>query len=259
MSGKIGIGYCTYKRKENWKRLNLDKSWASEFVVVNDGTPYPEGTYPEYFHLIQHEKNLCIGMSKNDAMKYLLGKDCEHIFIVEDDIIIKDPACFDTYIKLAEKSGILHLNYAYHGPMNLLNGKPNPRVKLEYDEFNKMALNMHCVGAFSYYHRSVLERVGLIDEFFVNAWDHVEHTYRIIKAGMHPPFWLFADVLDSNRFFDEIGTVAQNSVIRKDKAFTDHIQLGRRYFQSKHGIDILSIPDTNKSIVYEYLNKMERK
>ena len=36
---KIGIGYCTYKRKENWKRLNLSKDWASEFVVVNPDMP----------------------------------------------------------------------------------------------------------------------------------------------------------------------------------------------------------------------------
>jgi hypothetical protein len=192
-------------------------------------------------------------------MRYLMDKGCEHIFLVEDDIIIKDPACFDAYINLAEKSGIQHLNYGYHGTANIKNGKPNPRTCIEYDETNKMALNCHCVGAFSYYHRSVIEKVGLIDEKFINAWEHVEHTYRIIKAGLHPPFWLFADVMNSNRFFQEIGTVTNNSVIRKDRVFNDNVAQGRQYFQMKHGIDIIGIPDVHISVAYEYLNKMERK
>jgi len=254
---KVGIGYCTYKRKDNWKRLVLKQEWASEFVVVNDGTPYPDGTYPEFCHIIQHKNNRGIGVSKNDAMKHLLSKGCEHIFLVEDDIIIKDPACFQKYIDLSKVSGIKHLNYGYHGPANLANDKPNPKFGIEYDDNNKMAINFHCVGAFSYYHRSVLEQVGLMDETFVNAWEHVEHSYRIIRRKMHPPFWNFADVWESNRFFDEIGTVDTTSVIRKDNVHQRNIQLGMQYFQAKHGTAILSIPDTPKNLVYEFLEKLQ--
>jgi hypothetical protein len=120
-----------------------------------------------------------------------------------------------------------------------------------------MAINLHCVGAFSYYHRSVLETVGLIDEAFINAWEHVEHTYQIIKRKMHPAFWNFADVWESNRFFDEIGTVATTSVIRKDNTHQLNIQAGRLYFQKKHGIDILGIPDMPKNLVYEFMEKLQ--
>ncbi len=257
MSGKIGIGYCTYKRQDNWKRLILKQEWVSEFVVCNDGTPYPEGTYPDFIHLIQHEKNQGIGVSKNNAMKYLLSKDCEHIFLIEDDIIVKDPACFQKYIDLSKISGVKHLNYGYHGPANLKNGKPNPRFGVEYDDVNKMAINQHCVGAFSYYHRSALEIVGLIDEAFINAWEHVEHTYRIIKQKMHPAFWNFADVWESNRFFEEIGTVSTTSVINKDKTHQINMQTGRKYFQMKHGTDVLCIPDMPKNLVYEFLEKLQ--
>jgi hypothetical protein len=254
----IGIGYCTYKRKDNWKKLILKPEWASEFVAVNDGTPYPDGTYPDFIHVIQNEKNRGIGISKNNAMKHLLSKGCDHIFLVEDDIIIKDPACFERYIQLAEISKIRHLNFGYHGLGNVKNGKPNPRFGIEYDEHNKMAINYNCVGAFSYYHRTVLEKVGLIDEAFVNAFDHVEHTYRIIQKKLHPPFWNFADVWDSNRFFDEIGTVENNSVIRKnDKKFQDKLKQGRLTFQMKHGIDVLSIPDCPQKYIYQFLEKAQ--
>ena len=237
----------------------MDSSWASDFVVVNNGSPYPKGTYPDYFHVIQHEKNKSIGISKNNAMKYLLSQGCEHIFIVEDDIIIKDPECFQKYIDLSKVSGIKHLNFGYHGTMNMKNGKPNPRFCIEYDDVNKMAINLHCIGAFSYYHSSILDTAGLIDEGFINAWDHVEHTYRIIKDKKHPPFWNFADVMDSNRFFSEIGTVEGNSVIRINKKFQENIAVGRKYFQIKHGIDVLQIPDTPQNLVYEFLGSMEKK
>jgi hypothetical protein len=50
----------------------------------------------------------------------------------------------------------------------------------------------------------VLEQVGLIDERFYNAFDHVEHTYRIIKAGFHPNFWWFADVANSHDLLSDI-------------------------------------------------------
>lgn len=257
MSGKIGIGYVTYKRQDNWKKLILKQEWASEFVVCNDGTPYPEGTYPNFCHVIQHEKNISVGKSKNDCLRYLMEKDVEHFFLIEDDIIVKDPTCFQKYIDLSKISGVKHLNFAYHGPANLKNGKPNPRFGVEYDEHNKMAINFHCVGAFSYYHRSALETAGLIDEVFINAWEHVEHTYRIIKHKMHPAFWNFADVWESNRFFEEIGTVNTTSVIRKDNFHQNNIQLGMKYFQAKHGIAILSIPDMPKNLVYEFLEKLQ--
>jgi hypothetical protein len=256
----IGIGYVTYNREDNWKYLKLDKSWASSFVIVNDGTPYKEGTYPDFPHIIQHTHNKSVGVSKNDAIRYLMNNNTEHLFIIEDDIIVEDPSCFDAYIKLAEKSGIKHLNFAYHGHANLEHGKPNPRFCVEYDDVNKMSINFHCVGAFTYYHRSIIEKCGYIDEFYINAWEHISHTYEVIKRKLHPPFWNFSDVMDSNRFFREIGTVEANSVIRRDKKhMNENIKLGRDYFKALNGFEFLEIPDTPKEEVFEYLEKMEKK
>ena len=66
-------------------------NWVKNFVIVNDGTPYSEDSYPKGAHIIQHETNKSVGAAKTTAIKYLLeNTDCEHIFLMEDDIIIKD-------------------------------------------------------------------------------------------------------------------------------------------------------------------------
>lgn len=259
---KVGVGYITCRREKNMPLLfkNFDNSYVDERVIVNDtGTPYKKESYPDGWEIIEHKKNISVGVSKNDALKYLMDKNCSWIFLIEDDIIVKDMNVFKTYIDLAEKSGIRHLNYSLHGDANKKDGKPNPRSCIEYTDTIKMSLNCHCVGAFSLYHKEDLEKIGLMDELFVNAWEHCEWTYRHIKAGLHPAFWLFADVMNSDRFFEEIGTVTNDSVIRKDKAFKDEIAEGRKYFNAKHGVDILAIPDANKSEVFKYLEQMENK
>jgi hypothetical protein len=142
----------------------------------------------------------------------------EHIFLLEDDIYITDPKVFDIYIKTAETTGVLHLNYGYQGPDNRdAEGIPNPRMIITYENNIKLTLNKHVLGAFSYYHREVIEKVGFMNESFQNAWEHVEHTARIAKALYHPPFWWFADVYNSQDLIGEQDITQAKSVIRKDK------------------------------------------
>ena len=43
---------------------------------------------------------------------------CDHIFLVEDDMIIKDPNVFKAYVTAAQESGIWHLNYGLQGGLN---------------------------------------------------------------------------------------------------------------------------------------------
>jgi glycosyltransferase involved in cell wall biosynthesis len=119
VSGKTGVGIVTYQREEFFKKLFNSIPQCDELVVVNDGKPYPPEVYSgREAKIIQHKKNKGVGKSKNDAMRYLLDKGCDHIFILEDDILIKDPDVFNRYISISKKTGIQHFNYAYHGPLN---------------------------------------------------------------------------------------------------------------------------------------------
>lgn len=260
MKEKVGIGVITFNREKQIDKVlsAIGESVADVFVLVNDTLNGYNVKYPEKYHIIQHEENKGVCISKNDALKYLMDNGCDHLFLIEDDMLIKDNSVFQKYIDTSKRTGIKHFNYAFHGPANMLNGKPNPKFGVEYDENIKISINKHCVGAIEYFRREVIETVGYMDENYINAWEHPAHTYEIIKNDFHPPFWNFVDLYDSYNYIDEIGNVNDNSVIRKNQEHNDNIKKGREYFFKRNGIDILSIPDVSQQTVYSFLERKEK-
>jgi len=255
MTQKIGIGIITYNAPDKIKQSAFSvPSFVDEFVIVNDGTPYDNSCYPSHAHIIQHTENSKVAKSKNDALNYLLEKGCEHIFLMEDDVIITNSEIFKKYIEASKKSGLLHLNFALQGPHNFKkqgrqnkkgdlsdrifderNAEPAPLHTLDYQNGISISFYPACVGAFSYFRRKVLEEVGLFDETFKNSWEHVEHTYRIIKAGYHTPFGWFADITNSNKYLANIPNCMENSTIAKDPTWKQNSEIGESYFKSLHG------------------------
>lgn len=256
MSEKIGLGIVTYNRPDYFKKIfsAVPQSAVDEIVVVNDGTPYGDISVP----LIQHETNKGVGVSKNDAMRHLLAKGCDYIFLMEDDIIIKDAGVFQKYIEASKETRIQHFNYSQHGVMNKFanTNTPSPKTKIEYNDGIKIALYPHCVGAFSFYTRKCLEQVGLLDETFYNATEHVEHTYSIIKNNMHPPFWWFADIADSNQYLDDIPWSIQTSTISSKPNHNDMVRKGLEYFNKKHGVDLFKIVPESLDVVKTKLKEI---
>ena len=261
---KIGLGLTTYNAEHRIKQSAFTvPKWIKNFVIVNDGTPYDKSSYPEQAHIIQHETNKSVGAAKNSALKYLIDLGCEHIFIMEDDILIKDEKVFEEYIKHSVISGIKHMNFALHGPANKkgstgfksledrtdVDGEPNPRMIIPYPENIKISLYPNCVGAFSYYHRSVLEKIGLFDPVFKNAWEHVEHTYQTIKSGFHPPFWYFADISNSSDFLTDIPNSIKESTIARTPEWNDNFRRGTDWYKKKHGFTPTETPLVNQEIV----------
>tara|TARA_R100000278_G_scaffold30687_3_gene28308 strand:- start:198 stop:1004 length:807 start_codon:yes stop_codon:yes gene_type:complete len=262
MNPKIGIGIVTCNR-ENFFRKCLESvvnSKADIIVAVNDGKPLdPNIKYLKKINCIQHETNKGVGISKNDAMKFLVNAGCEHIFIIEDDIIIKDSDIYNKYINVAKNSGIWHLMYAYHGPANKMpNKEPNPRKVITYEDGTSLSLNRHCVGAFCYYHKNILKHVGYMDETFVNAWEHVEHSYRCVKNGLLPGYWWWPDVGNSTELLDEQACSEDNSTIRPRDDWQKNIQEGAEYFASKHTYSPIAVPDLPGDKVVEVLEKINK-
>lgn len=256
MGNKIGVGLITHKRPEYFKRVfaTLPLFAIDDFVVVNDGTPYDF----EIINLIQNPTCLGVGASKNIAFNRLLQNGNDHIFLIEDDILIDDATVFQQYIHTSKVSGIQHLNFSQHGLMNKKPNTdiPNPRVIVDYPNDVRVALYPHCVGAFSYYTRSVLETVGLIDERFYNAFDHVEHTYRIIKAGFHPNFWWFADVANSHKLLSDIIWTKETSTISSRNDHSSLVENAFKQFNSTHNTTPSQIADTPFNIVQQNMRKI---
>ena len=275
MSTKIGVGIITCNRPDYLKSL-LDslvpcKEAIDELVVVNDGQPIEVSLFKGEY--ILNKTNLGVGKSKNKALKYLLDKNCDYIFLIEDDTLILDKDVFNKYIEASKLSGIQHFNYGPGTPFNRkqvehfdlhnrheLNqdSKPAPRLVIDYGDI-KIALYTHVAGMFSFFTKTVLQKVGLIDEQFYNAWDHVDHTYRIIKAGYHPPFWWFADIEDSHKLLGEAKNSIIKSAIAKDtQEWYDAVYKGREVYLQKHGHYPNQPPQTTKEEVLQTLKKIKK-
>lgn len=244
------------------RAVHIDKADNDhKIIVVNDGEPYSLDTYYssplEADHILQHPINLGVGLSKNDAMKWLLEQGCEHIFLIEDDIIVKNSLVFEHYIETAKISGLQHLMYGYHGPANKVGPHPHPRLITMYSDCYGVAFNRHCVGAFCYYTRECLEKCGLNDPGFVNAFEHVEHTYRLHKAGYTAPYWWFPDMHDSFKYLDEIACSEVNSTIRPRPDWQSNIMKGFANFEKLHGVSPVMVPDTTQEQVVEFLKKIK--
>lgn len=251
---KIGVGIITHNRPDYLKGLVGTllpcKSIIDEFVIVNDGDPIDDFNMP-FGTFLQNEKNVGVAKSKNKALKFLKESKCKYYFLFEDDMLVKDPTLFQQYIEAYKVSGIHHFNYGPGSPFNrkqkiknfdlhnrhLLDEKsePNPKLIVNYKSC-KIALYEHTVAMFSFFTEKILNEVGYIPEEYPNCWEHVDHTYQIIKAGYHPPFWWFADLANSCDLMEEARGAIQNSSIAKDKnSWNERVMKGREIYKNKHG------------------------
>lgn len=224
-------------------------------VVVNDGTEsIPDGDYIT----INNKTNLGVGKSKNIALTHLMELGCEHLFIMEDDVKFVSEQAIEQYLKLAELSGVKHLNFCLHGEANKRLNKPAPKLIVDYKDV-KMALYHNVTGALSYYHSSVITECGLMDDEYKNAMEHVDHTMRIINAGYHPSFRWFADVADSDQLLADQDPTLVESKIRNEEEWRDNFAHGVKLFHQRYGINVCSVEQINdtKEQVLEYLRKVK--
>ena len=262
MSNKIGAAIITKDRVDFFKKCSQSILGAVDtLVVINDGEAYPADAYDKSMTVIQHHKNQGVCLSKNEALRTLIQDGCDHLFLIEDDMLIMNKDVFKKYIQTAEETGIWHLNYGYHGPANR---NPNnyfektPRLEINYPNDIRLALNPNCVGSFCYYFKGVIRGVGYLDERLKNnAWEHVEHTNRIIKAGLHPPFWWFADVANSDAYIQEQASSEVNSVIRKTDEWQKNLREGMELYKYLHGHYPQQTPDTPQEKVVQILKDIK--
>jgi GT2 family glycosyltransferase len=241
MKNKFSVGLLTYNNTTRFRECisyipTLD---TIPFIVLNDGTPYDSKEYRDDMIVIQNHKNKKIAKSKNHLLKYLLTFDTDWIFIMEDDMKIKDSHVFNRYIEVANDSGILHLNYALHGNDNWNTDRTSPSPRLTYT--NGISLYECAGGCFQMYHRSVIEKIGMYDEFYKNSWEHLDMTYRATLSGFHTPYWLAADIINSHEFIEQMDYQIE-STISSNKHNPFYYE-GLYYWKFKFGSWVADIPD----------------
>jgi len=246
-SDKIGIGIITYNSPSRLEEsIKTIPDYFQNVVIVNDGTPYDYSLYGDKYDIIQHVKNRGVAGAKNSAMRYLLGKGCEHIFLMEDDILIHDENIFDIYVEASKRSGIKHFNYALQGYGNAKRNPdgsiihPMPTYCVDYGDI-KICFYHWCSGPLMYINKDCIEKVGFFDENFVNIHEHVDYTYRIIKAGLHPPFWYFADIASTHNYIGD-STQFRDTTIPKTDEYYERLKGADIYFSMKHEYTPAELP-----------------
>jgi len=254
---KIGVGIITCNRPDFFKkcRESINHEWYNYIVVVNDGKePLDNARAP----VIKTKGGEGVGKAKNKAIAHLLEKGCDYIILVEDDMLFK-ANLFEQYIKAHKKTGIHHFMFAYHGPANkagISKGKPVPRKVIDYGDV-KISLNQHCVGAVCFYTKECLDKVGLYDETYTNAFEHVDHSYELAKANYSTPYWWWADIQNSLDFVEEQACSEDSSAIRPRNDWQSNIQDAWRKFTDKHGIGPTAVPDTTPGEVVKILKHIK--
>lgn len=255
---KIGVGVITCNRQPFFEKCVASLPKVDELVVVNDGKPYKLRTYPGTAWLIEHTRNMGVATSKNEALRYLIDKGCDHLFLIEDDIVVKNQEVFNKYIETASVSGIWHLNYALHGSYNKdEDGNPKIKYQVEYKPGVEVAFYHNITGALSYYLKGIIKNVGYMDERYHNAFEHVDHTYRIIQKGLHPPFWYFADIANSGDYLEEQAENFEESVIRNETEFAKNFHDAMGVFQYKFGTIPQKVPETQPDQAIKILEEIQ--
>lgn len=210
---RIGFGIVTYNRpaylEKVWKYVAQNVApFVDEIVVYNDGStvdykrPYKKICNLKSATLIDAKVNHGVAYAKNKLLATLQERNCDFMFIMEDDILPVSNKVIPTYLAAYKMTGIDHMMFAHHGPAN----------SHAIDISGPVVWWPSCVGAFTFYTKDVLEKVGLMDEGFNNAWEHVEHSWRIMKHHKMP-YGYWPDVLGSEELLKEIpGSIDKSSI-----------------------------------------------
>jgi len=231
---KIGLGIATYNRLDYLKQCLdsvKDNPYLSHLVISDDGSTDDtlEWLQASDYKILGDGKNHGVAHSKNLIIKELLDKECDYIFIMENDILVKDPKVFMNYISYGMRKGLQHLNFGLHGNLNVGKGFLNREGIFCYE---------NSIGAFSMYSNECLQKVGLMDENFYNAIENIEHTYRCGLNGFTTPFYEFADTPRSGEFLQEIEGSIENSSIWKSSQSNIDFENAVEYFKKKHGENV---------------------
>lgn len=253
-SGKIGIGITTYNSEDYFKTLydslQVGSGRFDELVVINGGEKYEKQYECDW---IQHNLNRYPSVCRNDAISFLLNRDCEHIFIIEDDMIIKNTGIFNQYISASQKSGLKYFSFT---SMSWDSGPPfkrTPRLTVNYDESTSISFYRNMCNEFTYHHKSCFEKTGLYDTQFRDPFD-IDMAYRESQSNYAAPFWYFADITNSDEYIENNQNAKSRlQSDRPDGSREDRIKEQWILFHKKHGKFVQEIPDMPKEEVIKTL------
>lgn len=178
MTFKIGVGVTTYRRPTYLKiAIERLKMFAShcDVVVVNDDKDDVETVsvlQNSPFKFINQPVRSGIASAKNACLRAL--KECDYIFLFDDDIFIKEHGWDKVFLEAHWKTACQHFS--------IINWPPD--LVYPYLDLSIFAYSgSH--GVCLFLTKEVVEKVGGFDEN-MGMWggEHVSYSRRVFKAGL---------------------------------------------------------------------------
>ena len=265
---RVGVAIVTCNREHEFMCLlqNVLSNADVDYVVAVKNRDYEYASFQPAEITKQHQKkfsyihvkeDIGVGHCKNEALKHLLKCDCEHLFVIEDDIAVLDDIVFQKYVSTALAFGLGHLVFG--------NVKTPPTWQLDKvictingEDGHMLDIFGQLHGGFVYFSRECLEQCGLFDERYVNAVEHIDHTYRISRYGFYTPFWAFADVHESWRLLEDLqAKCSSGSEINKSPLAHQRQVMGYKIFISTWKTHVANIPHPSQEDVQNAFGMMK--
>lgn len=196
MANKKHLVVITTYNRENlfWDSYNSIDQEKVDVLIVQDGSknhPYSQRFNDLKVEKIIKETQRGIGHSKKKATAYALENKYEHIFIVEDDVKVSNNEVWDFCINFSKRTGLKHFNWN--------TAQPNILKKTFEISGEEVSIHQNVQGSFSYFHKTTFDHCEW-DDYYKNAYEHVDIEYQLIKKRLLPPFWNFASPIKLNEY-----------------------------------------------------------
>lgn len=261
---KTAVAIITCNREEFLHQAveSIDRDAVGEIFVVNAGNHLKKR--PEGVKVVQCNRNpTVVGIAKNIALREMKKSGYEFLFLMEDDVKVKNNNVFQKYIETAMDSGLWagQLSYGVHGGVGGGNvapdGTPLKRLTVQYTH-HKVDLYRNSFQAFTLYHANVLNQIGYFAENYLNAAEHLDHYYTAYLKGLGCNYWYFPDIENSFEYLEDIDANHSNSVIRNSKDFTTNFSTSWGLFKDKFNCYPHEVADSSVEEVNERLNLIEQ-
>lgn len=265
---QTAIIIITCKRQKFLENLvaSIDREVASKIYIVIAGKDQenPYDRYPKDVEILLCKRNpTVVGIAKNIGLRAAKNDGYKYLFLLEDDILIKDNKVFEEYILTAADSGLwsAQLSYGLHGGIRgnnvALDGTPKKRASVKYTQ-KVVDFYLHSFQAFTLIHTDCLNDGGYYDERFLNAAEHLSQHDKFFRRTIGLPMFWHADIENSHLYITDQDANHESSVIRKNtQEFEKNFQYSWQLFKDMHGYYPQHAPRVSQEDVMKILEDLE--
>lgn len=230
------IGFLIYhdNNRENCSKLiELFSTVSNSYTIVtNDRNSDKFSCDTRIYRAEKKYFAACV----NDGLRELSKNNCEHIFIVRDNVELSDIKFVGEYIKCFESTGI-----------HILFNTNAERVVLDYKDCSVKVADRF-LKHFLYINIKCIKEIGYLDEKYQDSFEVLDYYYRLYNKGLSTPVSYFTSPnIDK---FNEINLSVGDS-------FDEDIMLrGLKLFKIKYNytpVDLPLLNMTEASQVYQKL------